>query len=452
MDRAAQPRNDDTIFALSSGAGRAGVAVIRVSGPRAASSLSALTGGLPEPRRATLRVLRDDGGEALDQALVLWFPAPASFTGEDVAELHVHGGRAVVSGVMSALGEMPGLRPAEAGEFARRAFANGRLDLIEVEGLADLIDAETEAQRRQALRQLEGAAGAVYEEWRAELIDGLALAEAGIDFVDEDDVPASIGMELSGRIASLADRMRLALADGRRGEMLREGVEVVIAGPPNAGKSSLLNWLARREVAIVSEIPGTTRDALEVRLDLAGVPVTLVDTAGLREAADTIEAEGVRRALRRAERADLVLWLCEAGARAEALPVGELSVWRIASKADLHAGGPCADEPAECLFGEENRISVVSGEGLGALVARLEAWVAERVGGGDALITRARHRAELERALSALDRAVAVDYDSDPELVAEDLRAAATAIGRIVGRVDVEDVLDAIFAGFCIGK
>ncbi len=454
MDRAAQESGEDTIFALSSGAGRAGVAVIRVSGPMASSSLSMLAGERPEPRRSALRLLRDMDGEALDQALVLWFPAPASFTGEDVVELHVHGGRAVVSGVLSALGALPGLRPAEAGEFARRAFANGRLDLTEVEGLADLIDAETEAQRRQALRQLEGAAGAVYEEWRTELIDALALAEAGIDFVDEDDVPASIGLELVGRIASLAGRMRQALADGRRGEMLREGVEVVIAGPPNAGKSSLLNWLARRDVAIVSEIPGTTRDALEVRLDLAGVPVTVVDTAGLREAVDTIEAEGVRRTLQRAERADLVLWLHEPDAPVGEMPTGTAPVWRIASKADLQVGGPRVDAAAGPFTdGESLSISVVSGKGLRELLASLEAWVEQRVGGSsDALITRARHRTELERALAALDRAVAVDYGSDPEMLAEDLRTAATAIGRIVGRVDVEDVLDAIFAGFCIGK
>lgn len=456
MDRAGQARGEDTIFAVSSGAGRAGVAVIRVSGPGAAAALDALAGDVPVPRRAVVRTLRGQDGERLDQALLLWFPGPASFTGEDVAELHVHGGRAVVSGVLEALGRLRGLRPAEAGEFARRAFASGRLDLTEVEGLADLIEAETEGQRRQALRQLEGAAGAIYEEWRAELIDALALAEAGIDFVDEDDVPASIGPELGGRILSLAGRMRQVLADGRRGEMLREGVEVVIAGPPNAGKSSLLNWLARRDVAIVSEIPGTTRDVLEVRLDLAGVPVTVVDTAGLREAADTIEAEGVRRALRRAERADLVLLLYEDGGRVGEMPASGVPVWRIASKADLQVGGgsPEAGTLSESLAdGAEMRISVVSGEGLGELVARLEAWVGQRVGsGGDALITRARHRAEIERALAALDRAAAGDYDSGPELLAEDLRMAATAIGRIVGAVDVEDVLDAIFAGFCIGK
>lgn len=449
MDRAGRDCQRDTIFALSSGAGRAGVAVIRVSGPQADRALAALAGGVPGPRRAVLRRLRDASGNLLDQALVIWMPGPASFTGEDIAELHVHGGRAVVAGVLAALSAVPGLRPAEAGEFARRAFANGQLDLTGVEGIADLIDAETEAQRRQALRQLEGETGAAFEELRTRLIEALALAEAGIDFADEDDVPTSIGQQVAGSLRDLGARMRGMLADDRRGEMLREGVEVVIAGPPNAGKSSLINWLARRDVAIVSESPGTTRDVLEVRLDLAGVPVTVVDTAGLREATDAIEAEGVRRARDRAERADLVLWLEEAGAAdgrdvPEGMPGPIAEQWRIGTKADLGVSTPARGDL---------RISVVSGEGLDVLLARLEAWVAARVGSGaDTLITRVRHRTELRRALEAVDRAAAADYARDPELVAEDLRTAATAIGRIVGRVNVEDVLDAIFAGFCIGK
>lgn len=449
MDRAGPDCERDTIFALSSGAGRAGVAVIRVSGPQADRALAALAGGVPGPRRAALRRLRDASGSPLDQALVIWMPGPASFTGEDIAELHVHGGRAVVAGVLAALGAVPGLRPAEAGEFARRAFANGRLDLTAVEGIADLIDAETEAQRRQALRQLEGETGAAFEELRTRLVEALALAEAGIDFADEDDVPASIGQQVAVSLRDLGARMRRMLADDRRGEMLREGVEVVIAGPPNAGKSSLINWLARRDVAIVSETPGTTRDVVEVRLDLAGVPVTVVDTAGLREAADAIEAEGVRRARERAERADLVLWLEEAGAAGgrpvqEEMPCPIAEQWRIGTKADLGISTPARGDLL---------ISVVNGEGLDVLLARLEAWVAARVGSGaDTLITRVRHRTELRRALEAVDRATAADYARDPELVAEDLRSAATAIGRIVGRVNVEDVLDAIFAGFCIGK
>ncbi|TCT11894.1 tRNA modification GTPase [Tepidamorphus gemmatus] len=449
MDRAQWDCESETIFALSSAVGRAGVAVIRISGPRAGRALAALSGAVPEPRRAVLRRLRDASGALLDQALVVWMPGPASFTGEDIAELHVHGGRAVVAGVLAALSAVPGLRPAEAGEFARRAFGNGRLDLTAVEGLADLIDAETEAQRRQALRQLEGETGAAFEALRGRVIEALALAEAGIDFADEDDVPASIGFELAGSLADLGARLRGTLADDRRGEMLRAGVEIVIAGPPNAGKSSLMNWLARREVAIVSEIPGTTRDALEVRLELAGVPVTVVDTAGVRETRDAVEAEGVRRARARAERADLVLWLEETGIgdgeTARGRTVTERSgYWRVRTKADLAVAPPPPGELA---------ISVVTGEGLEVLLARLEAWVAERVGSGsDTLITRLRHRTELQRALEAVERAAAADYARDPELVAEDLRAAATAIGRIVGRVDVEDVLDAIFAGFCIGK
>ena len=304
----------DTIFALSSGRPPAAIAVVRISGSRAGEALKALIGKVPAPREAALARVRDPAsGEIIDQALALWFPGPNSETGEDVAELQLHGGGAVIAATLAALSRLPGLRPAEAGEFTRRAFENGKLDLTAVEGLADLVAAETEGQRRQALRQLQGALGAPAESWRQRLIQALALVEARIDFSDEADVPEdllapalAIARELEGEIAA-------ALADGRRGERLREGLTVAIAGPPNAGKSTLLNRIARREAAIVSPYAGTTRDVIEVHLDLGGWPVTLLDTAGIRETGDPVEMEGVRRARDRAQGADLVLWVVDAG-------------------------------------------------------------------------------------------------------------------------------------------
>src|SRR3954466_11322628 len=299
-----------TIFALSSGRPPAAIAVVRVSGPRAGDAITALGGKLPEPRRAALRRLRHDGA-LLDEALVLWFPGPATETGEDMAELHLHGGRAVVAAVLAALGKLEGFRPAEAGEFTRRAFANGRLDLTAVEGLGDLVFAETEAQRAQAMRQFSGALGHRADAWRSRLIEALALIEARIDFSDQ-DVPDDLISPALHVARELVEDIEKALADEHRGERLREGLTVAIAGPPNAGKSSLLNRLARRDVAIVSPTPGTTRDVIEVHLDLAGYPVTLLDTAGVRASKDPVEQEGVRRAKARAEAADLVLWVEEA--------------------------------------------------------------------------------------------------------------------------------------------
>src|SRR5690606_16468341 len=298
-----------TIFALASAAGRAGVAVVRLSGSTASRALETLSSQpLPSPRRASLRRLHDSAGERLDDALVLWFPAPHSYTGEDVVELHLHGGRAVVRDVLEALAAVPGLRPAEPGEFTRRAFDNGKLDLAEVEGLADLIDAETAGQRRQALRQLDGGLSALGEGWRARLVRILAQLEADIDFPDE-DLPERVAAAVAPGIEELANEMRRHLDDGRRGEILREGFHIAIIGPPNAGKSSLLNWLAQRDAAIVSDTAGTTRDVVEVRLDLGGWPVIVADTAGLRETAETVEREGIRRARARAEAADLVIAL-----------------------------------------------------------------------------------------------------------------------------------------------
>src|SRR6185436_3917939 len=300
----------ETIFALSSGRPPAAIAVVRISGPHAGAALKALIGRLPEPRQAALARVRDPGsGEAIDEALALWFPAPGSETGEDVAELQLHGGRAVIAAVLSALGRIDGLRAAEPGEFTRRAFENGKLDLTAVEGLADLIGAETEAQRRQAYRQLKGLLGQRAETWRTRLIEALALVEARIDFSDEADVPEDLIRPALKIVRELRDEIAEVLAGAGRGERLREGLVVAIAGPPNAGKSTLLNRIARREVAIVSPVAGTTRDVIEVHLDLDGYPVTLLDTAGIRDSADPVEQEGVRRARARAAEADLVLWV-----------------------------------------------------------------------------------------------------------------------------------------------
>lgn len=439
-----------TIFALSSGHGKAGVAVIRVSGPATASMLRDVMGRLPAPRHATLATLRKpDTGEAIDRGLVLWFPAPASFTGEDMAELHVHGGRAVIKAVFHALATMPGLRPAEPGEFARRAFENGKLDLTTAEGLADLIDAETEAQRRQALRQSAGAARELYDRWRARLIEALAAIEAELDFSDEGDVPDAVADAAHGTVAVLRAELAAHLADGRRGEILRDGVRMVIAGPPNAGKSCLMNALAQRDVAIVSAEAGTTRDVIEVRLDLGGYPVILMDTAGIREATGHVEQEGIRRTLDRARNADLVLWLRDATDTAAPGPDAILHagpntrIIEIANKCDL---APSA-APSVAI-----RLSARTGEGLDTLISRLTDEAMAAAGTTEAaVITRARHRHEVERAVTALDRFLAGDFAS-LELRAEDLRHAATSLGRITGRIDVEDVLDRIFADFCIGK
>ena len=438
----------ETVYAVSSGAGRAGVAVIRLSGPAAGPALRALAGRLPEPRRATLVRFRD-ASESIDHGLALYFPAPKSFSGEDMAELHVHGGRAVLARILAALARLPGLRPAEPGEFTRRAFENGKLDLASVEGLIDLIDAETEAQRRQALRQMEGALGKQAESWRERLVRTLALAEAEIDFADEADVPESVGRRAAGEAAPLLAEIRRYLADARRGERVREGLVIVIAGPPNAGKSTLLNALARREAAIVSEEAGTTRDVIEVRLELASQAVTLLDTAGLREAESAVEREGVRRALERAARADLVLWLeaADTGSAAPPEALAGVPLLRLRTKCDLVPDGPDGRSGPDVL-----NISVRTGEGIPALLDRLSAFAAE-AGGEPALVTRERQRLALQDCADALARVVETAPDELAlELVAEDLRLAARALGRLVGRVDVEDLLDVIFREFCIGK
>ncbi|HEY0836437.1 MAG TPA: tRNA uridine-5-carboxymethylaminomethyl(34) synthesis GTPase MnmE [Azospirillum sp.] len=440
-----------TIFALATAPGRAGVAVVRVSGPAAGTALTALTARpLPAPRVATLTALREPGsGDRLDDALVLWFPGPKSFTGEDVVELHLHGGRAVVAGVVEALAALPDLRVAEPGEFTRRAFENGKLDLTAAEGLADLVDAETSAQRRQALRQMEGALGRVYESWRLRLTRALAHIEADIDFPEE-DLPGGVADAVRPELEALVAEISGHLADGRRGERLREGLHIAIVGAPNAGKSSLLNALARRDAAIVSARAGTTRDVIEVHLDLGGFPVVLADTAGLREAAsDEIEEEGIRRARDRAASADLKIAVFDATALpvldAATLALVDAGTVAVLNKTDL-APTACvtiADQTAVC-------VSARTSAGLRHLEARLAGMAAERMAGtGAPALTRARHRAALEDCHAALARALGAPL---PELAAEDVRLASRALGRITGRVDVEDLLDVIFRDFCIGK
>lgn len=434
----------DTIFALSSGAGRSGVAVIRISGAKAGVIVAAMAGNLPTPRHAVYRALRSPvSGEVLDRGLVLWFPAPASFSGEDMAEFHVHGGLAVIEALLSAISTFSGVRPADAGEFTRRAFENGKLDLSEAEGIADLVNAETEAQRAQAVLQAGGALRARYERWRNDLISAMALVESGLDFADEADVPAEALALARPIVEGLAQELGEALADGRRGEILREGVHIAILGAPNAGKSSLLNALARRDAAIVSPEPGTTRDVIDVKLDLDGFPFILSDTAGLRETASEVEREGIRRAQARARDADLVLHLRDLTADgADALPaIPPEKVIKVWTKADL---GP--------ETGAGLRVSVVTGEGLDRLQEELVARARNIIGLGEpALITRARHRHDIEAAVAALRRFMG-QPEKDAELLAEDLRLAATALGRLTGHVDVEDVLGKLFSDFCIGK
>jgi tRNA modification GTPase len=442
-----QPREPETIFALSSGRAPAAIAVVRISGPRARFGLETFIGKIPEPRRAAYATFRDpDSRETIDDGLALWFPAPASETGEDIAELHLHGGRAILAAVFRVLGRIDGFRPAEAGEFTRRALLNGKLDLTAVEGLGDLVAAETEAQRRQALAQFRGALSAKVEAWRARLIDALALVEAAIDFSDEDDVRGDLPRSSLKIAGELAAEIRPVLTDAARGERLRDGFTVAITGAPNVGKSTLLNRLAEREVAIVSPIPGTTRDAIEVALDLKGVPVVLVDTAGMRETHDPVEAEGVRRARARATAADLILWLVD-NSRTDARPENiSRATWLVRTKADL------IDSESQQSLRRQGFIVVSAKTGLGVdeLVAKLSNE-AERLGGEPALVTHARQRHALAEALQHLDAILSAPTQPE-ELIAEELRLAARALGRVTGRVDIEEVLDEIFKNFCIGK
>ena len=441
---------DQTIFALSSGRSPSAIAIIRVSGPQTRLAVERLCGKLPAPRLAQFTTLRDLEGSALDESVTLWFPAPHSATGEDVAEFHVHGGRAVIAAMFDALSAIDGLRPAEPGEFTRRAFENGKLDLTEAEGLDDLIHADTDRQRRQALRHLKGLLGAKAESWRQQIIEASALIEAGIDFSDEGDVSAELVAPALRKIAALKSEIEETLAASAQSERLREGLTVAIAGPPNAGKSTLLNRLARREAAIVSPHAGTTRDVIEVHLDLDGYPVTLIDTAGVRDTHDPVEQEGVRRARDRARTSDLVLWLVDANDRNAPTPQSDgdhAPVWIVRNKVDLVA---VKGEGA----GATGRfdVSASRGDGVPELIAALVIYARDYFGSGEmALVSRARHRTLLRETVAALGRA-GRSADKGDELLAEELRIAIHSLGRLTGRVDVEDILDVIFREFCIGK
>lgn len=438
--------HDQTIFALSSGRLPSAIAIVRLSGSQAGLALQTLTGKLPTPRIATRALLRS-AGEPIDDAVVLWFPAPASATGEDVAELHVHGSRAVVATLFSALSALPNMRAAEPGEFTRRAFENGKIDLTEAEGLDDLIHADTDRQRRRALQQLKGLLGDRAREWRRQIIEAAALVEAGIDFSDEGDVPQELMRPAMIRIEALLREIESILAEGGRAERLRDGLTVVIAGPPNVGKSTLMNQLARRDVAIVSPHAGTTRDVIEVQLDLDGYPVTVIDTAGIRDTEDPVEQEGVRRARARAADADLVLWLAETD-EAKIDYDGEAPVWLVRNKIDL-MGGEVVNQREDV---PTYRIAAQTGEGLPELLDALVAFAGDYFGSSEAdLISRERHRKLLEETVVSLRRSLEV-VSLGEEIAAEELRIAAFALGKLLGRVDVEDLLDVIFREFCIGK
>lgn len=439
----------DTIYALASGAGRAGVAVIRVSGDEAGECLRSLSGKpLPEPRRARLDRYQKSDKTYIDQGISLWFPAPGSFTGEDVAEFHIHGGPAVIEAMLGAL-EDQGARLAEPGEFSRRAFERGKMDLTEAEGLADLIDAETEAQRSQALAQMTGSLRALYEDWRESLLDILASVEGAIDFPDEDDVPAHLEARAAEPLDKLIDDLRHHLDDENQGERIREGFSIALLGVPNAGKSSLLNALARREAAIVTDIPGTTRDIVEIRLNLAGHVVHVSDTAGLRESDDRIEMEGIRRARQRAEDADLRLGIIdvsrETSEQIKHIPLRDGDAW-VLNKTDLQEGVLPADGRPSFP------ISALDGSGVG----KLETWVSDAVssrlsGREGALITRQRHREAVTRAFQSLENA-RLSLLQSPELAGADIHQAVRALESLTGRIDIEDVLGKIFSQFCIGK
>ncbi|PND21366.1 tRNA uridine-5-carboxymethylaminomethyl(34) synthesis GTPase MnmE [Ensifer sp. MMN_5] len=435
----------DTIYALSSGSLPAGVAIIRVSGPATADALVRLCGALPAPRIAALRTIRTRNGETLDSGLVLYFPAPASFTGEDCCELQVHGGRAVVSAILEELAATEGLRHAEAGEFARRAFQNGKLDLVEVEGLADLIAAETEMQRRLAIEHSGGGQSALYAGWARRLTHSRAMIEAELDFADEDDVPGSVSAAIWEDIGRLRQEIDEHIARAGLAEIIRDGLKIVIAGEPNAGKSSLLNALAGRDIAIVTEVAGTTRDVLSVDLSLAGFSVKLFDTAGLRETDELVEREGIRRARQVIAYADLVLLLSEKPGSFrldEALPE-KVPVIRVATKVDRPS-------PSWAPSDADIFLSTRTGEGMADLLTALQSHLPDLAGKTAlAMPSRKRHVDCLRQASSALERSLS---SSELELRAEQLRQAGDALGKITGRVDVENLLDVIFSEFCIGK
>ena len=437
--------NNQTIYSLSSGAGLAGVAVIRVSGPQANDCIAAMCEKPVKPRQASFRqICHPVSGQVLDQCVVLWFPGPGTFTGEDVAEFQIHGGRATIAAVLGALSQMDGCRQAQAGEFTRRAFLNGRLDLVEIEGLGDLIHAQTEAQRRQALNQSKGAASQVFNQWRSQLVFVLAYLEASIDFMEEDDVAENALHGFQDKMIHLRNDMEKHLSDSVRGEVIREGVRVVLAGEPNVGKSSILNYLARRDVAIVSSIPGTTRDVLEVQLDLDGIPVIVSDTAGLRDnSKDEIEQIGMQRTQMAGNQADLIIWVSasEQDHQKQLLQSDAERIF-VTNKIDL--------QDVEVLQGIG--VSAKTGTGMDELIKLISDKVADKFGGTEpALISRERQKSAIEMCVKHINDALA-DETGSLELVSEQLRLAASQLARLVGRIDVEDLLDVIFRDFCVGK
>jgi tRNA modification GTPase len=437
---------EDTIFAAATGTGRTAVAVIRISGRAAGESLQRIAGRIPRPRQAALAHLRHPvSGDLIDRGLVIWFPGPASFTGEDCGEFHIHGGRAVLKGMLDALAAFPGCRLAEPGEFARRAFGNGKMDLSAIEGLADLIDAETEIQRRQAVRQMNGWLSGHVESWRRAILEARGLLEAEIDFADEDEAPSASVPAVGRMIAPVLAEMNRVLESGRVGEIVREGFSIVLAGPPNAGKSTLLNAIAERDVAIVTEHAGTTRDIIEVRLDLDGMLVVLADTAGLRESEDPVERLGMARTWRRIGEADLVLWLTEAGEPMQVpaeLRRDRLAVIAVRTKIDRDASAADAGGMG---------ISALTGQGMAELLSLIKEKAREATFSPEpAVVSRERHRRALMAARNSLQ--AAVDGPNAVELVAEHLRAASRNLESIIGRIDVEQVLDEIFTKFCMGK
>lgn len=434
----------DTIFALSSGRLPSGVAVVRISGPHVRFVLETIIGAIPTPRNAAYKLFRSRNGNPIDRGLVLFFPGPNSFTGEDCAELHLHGGKAVVEKLLTEMGELAGCRIAEAGEFTRRAFSNGKMDLTIAEGLADLIAAETEGQRRLALQVASGTQRELYTEWRQRLLRARAFIEAELDFADESDVPGSVSEQVWQSLALLKSEIEHHIASGKRASMLRDGLHVVIVGAPNAGKSSLLNFLAGREVAIISEEAGTTRDLLEVKLDLGGIPVYVTDTAGLRETESVVEKIGIERARARMADADLVLVLEDMN---DPIPIAteetSAALWTVGTKADLND-----TSSSDWAY----RISTKSGEGLDRLLSDLQAFAEAQIGQiEDAVPTRQRHINLLRSTVAEIDRALAGTH-LPLELRAENMRLASQCLGRITGDVDVEEILDVIFSQFCIGK
>lgn len=433
----------DTIFALSTGALPCGVAVIRFSGPSVAQLLEHFCGPVPEPRQATLRSIRNRDGGVIDRGLVLFFPGPASFTGEDCGEFHVHGSRAVVNSILSKMAAFKDCRLAEAGEFSRRAFENGKLDLVEVEGLADLLAAETEMQRRQAMVQAGGEATRTYAEWRELLIHARAMIEAELDFSDEGDIPGSVSDQVWTSVRALHDKISKALADEKRGEIVRDGFKVVIAGPPNAGKSSLINALAGRDIAIVTHYAGTTRDILHCDIDLEGYVVRLYDTAGIRDTDEVVEQEGIRRALRKIDEADLVLALQDVTVEGPALDIISVPVLKVGTKIDLSASGDISGFDLMISTSDLGDIDRVRAAILNSIRARFDF-------GGSVIPSRLRHVECLKQSLANIE--CALHSSLNLEIRADYLRMASDCLGRLTGRIDTEILLGKIFSEFCVGK